>query len=874
MRKICLSLLFSIFSCALLAQVEYPGIPWSRERDFKQALEILRLPNVTPQARNEYLNQFSDRLKSSVFAYPINVSLADSRDGVWEEFNDGSRIWRLAVESQGARSINLIFRKFHIPAGAALYLYSQDYKVVRGAFTRDNETRSGVFPTMPVPGDRIIIELDLPAFPDFKPAIEIMQVSHDFKGFFGSEEMDHSGSCNVDINCPAGADWQIEKRSVVKFIRGGTLLCSGALINNTAIDGRPLLFTANHCIGVEWHAQQSVFYFRYEKPDCVSGTGSLQFSLSGSRLLATTSKLDFSLVELNTAPPKNYEPYYAGWDRRVVIYLDSVTCIHHPAGDVKKISKSYHRVVTGDFGGGYDSNTHWLISQWDLGTTEGGSSGSPLFNSDHRIVGDLTGGDASCDYNFNDYFQKISISWDKYPDSSDQLKCWLDPGQTGAQVMNGYDPYSGGKPLANFEARPEIIHPGKNVYLADHSTGSPVSWTWTIPGADQELLSGQDPGPVVFAQTGLYTITLKVQNSEGVDSIRQTVKVFDCPGGWISENRVVRGRAITLTDASRGEPLSVTWNVTGAEPSMASGLEPVVLSFTNAGEFTVKQEVEFIDNTYTLIHYNRIKVLPDVIIYKPVSFSNVSSVDHTGYLTLGSRGYCPGSNSEGITAYAEEFRNTGDTARMITGLTIALEKISLWDSVYYLPLVVWDSARKEMHRDSILLNDKEPGTRITCWFKSPVSFKKDQVTYAGFEIKPWENGTFCSAMAVDRGKDGASTVFAVRNNQWLSITDLAGIHSSIDLSLETAYLPDTYEQEIRILPNSNEGSFSLNLGHLVYNKAGVSVFNLKGQKVMSDLTRSGNLIELQIHPPASGIYLVSLKIDDYRFTQKVVVIRH
>ncbi|MCX6224209.1 MAG: trypsin-like peptidase domain-containing protein, partial [Bacteroidia bacterium] len=431
MKKPLLIFIVLLLPFVLYAQIEYPGKPWSQDLKLKSSPAGVTFPGLSPQAESSYLSSFSPGLKAMVFAYPFDTQLTTDRNGTWETLNDGSRIWRLSLSSPRALSLNLIFNRFKLPAGASVYLYTPNYQTIRGAFTSENQTASGVLATVPLPGDKVTVELNLPANTEFMPTLEISKVSHDFKGFFDSEfSRPTAGECNVDINCSAGADWQIEKKAVVKFVRGGVWLCSGALINNVRNDGRPLLFTANHTIGSETHAEQTVFFFRYERPSCGTGNGTLQYTLSGSKLLATTGKLDFCLVELSSTPPKNYEPYYAGWDRRVFTSLDSVTCIHHPGGVVKKISKSFKQVFTSDFGGGYDANTHWKIGSWDVGTTEPGSSGSPLFNKDHRIVGDLTGGDASCSFNFNDYFQKFSVSWEKYPDSSTQLKYWLDPEST------------------------------------------------------------------------------------------------------------------------------------------------------------------------------------------------------------------------------------------------------------------------------------------------------------------------------------------------------------------------------------------------------------------------------------------------------------
>ncbi len=867
------SLFFSLFlsSLVLQAQIEYPGKPWSLELKLKSYPASVTFSGLSPQAANSYLSTFSPELKAMVFAYPFDTLLTADREGTWETLPGGASIWRLTLCSPEALSLNLIFSGFKLPAGASVYLYTPDYQVIRGAFTSKNQAASGVLATVPLPGDKMTVELNLPANPEFMPVLEISKVSHDFKGFFKSSLSETtSGDCNVDINCPDGANWQIDKKSVIKFIRGGVWLCSGALINNARYDGRPLLLSANHTIGTETHAEQSIFFFRYERPSCGNGNGTLQYALSGSKLLATTSKVDFSLVELSSAPPKEYEPFYAGWDRRVVAYLDTVTCIHHPGGDVKKISKSYRKVLTGDFGGGYDTNTHWKISEWDLGTTEGGSSGSPLFNTDHRIVGDLTGGDASCTYNFNDYFQKFSVSWDRYVDSSSQLKWWLDPDQTGIMVLNGYDPFSGGKPLANFSIRPERIQVGHKVYFTDRSPGLPKSWQWSFENGNPAVSTLQVPAPVKFSLPGTCHITLRVSNELGTDSLQQTITVTDYASYAVSETRIVPERQIELKDQSTGKPVSVSWSVTGASTPVYAGPK-VELSFLNQGEYSVSEIVEFLDFTDTLIHYNQIRVIPDVLAFRSFTYCNVQKDEHTGYSTIGGQGYLPGSNNQGYVAFAEAFQNTSDTTIIINGITIPMEKISEWPGNYYLPVVLWNAKKQVVVKDSVLISNYRPESRLTKWLRSPINF--DTLIYVGFEVRPSDQGTFVSKMATDRGEIGNNTAYVVKGTQWQPITDVAGVHTSFDFSLETSVLMKSFKEEIKILPNYNDGNFTVDLGNLVFNKVDISIYNIKGQKVIADVNRNDNQNTFQILPPVAGVYVVRLVIDKHEFATTLMIIR-
>ena len=134
------------------------------------------------------------------------------------------------------------------------------------------------------------------------------------------------------------------------------------------------------------YSKNLFFYFDYESPYCNGPDGNSLKSISGSSLIATTdNNLDFALVELTAEPPFNYRPYFTGWNN-TNIPPDNSFSIHHPLGDVKKIAIDVDQATTDDYGEGYDVNTHWLIGDWETGTTEKGSSGAPLFNQDGELI--------------------------------------------------------------------------------------------------------------------------------------------------------------------------------------------------------------------------------------------------------------------------------------------------------------------------------------------------------------------------------------------------------------------------------------------------------------------------------------------------------
>ncbi len=426
------------FSNAQLIQQQMP-------KSFDYSIDINQDEIIKLSPRKEKLQQVEKQATAMQFAYLIETNISPTNSGNWHTI-PGGKIWKAIIESDSAFSLNFTLEPFVLPLGAELYFYSADSNFVIGAITAANNRDFKKMAIQAIPGDKVIVEYFLPEGIDFQNDFVITKVGHDFKNAFGLNE---AGPCEVNINCPEGEDWQIEKRAVARILIANSFYCTGALINNTNQDGRAFFLTAAHCIHTFGDAENSVFYFNYESADCEGNLLPLRQTISGSQLIATgkNENLDFSLLELTETPPIEYEPYYAGWNRTPSAPVNVVS-IHHPDGDIKKISKDYDQTIEGDFGYGYDAFSHWQIQRWDVGTTEGGSSGSPLFNPEHLIVGDLTGGEADCNNPINDYYSRFDRAWNDYPEPLYQLKVWLDPLSSDITKLEGYDPY---KILLNYD---------------------------------------------------------------------------------------------------------------------------------------------------------------------------------------------------------------------------------------------------------------------------------------------------------------------------------------------------------------------------------------------------------------------------------------
>ncbi len=373
------------------------------------------------------------------FGVHIPQEISIRSHGEWSSVNGWSR-WVLSIKSKDAISLNLNFNKFYLTEDAELIIYNQNGIAEIEVLSQLNNKIDSLFSTRPILGEELRLELLVPSNQKNRLKLEISGVVYGYRNIYQklSKTFNASGPCNVNINCEEGEKWQTIKRAVaVITLNNNTTTCTGTLINNVRKDSTPYFLTATHC-PVQ---NNSVTIFGYESPNCSPNTdGSKVNSISGNIPRALSVRNDFRLVELSSTPPSTYNVFYAGWSA-LPSPNNSSTSIHHPQGDVKKISFDEDTLISSSYNGG-PANTHWGVGFWEVGTTESGSSGSPLFDNKKRIIGQLHGGSASCLVRASDFYGKFSESWSFSNQSNEQLKFWLDPDTTNVLVLDGLDPNS------------------------------------------------------------------------------------------------------------------------------------------------------------------------------------------------------------------------------------------------------------------------------------------------------------------------------------------------------------------------------------------------------------------------------------------------
>jgi PKD repeat protein len=488
------------------------------------------------------------------------TNITTDNSGLWKTLPNGDKTWQLKVKSPGAEALSFLFETFKMYDNSSLTITDMSgvlrHRPMTAADMLDHFYQNAALCF----GDEFVLTLTEP-FGSRPSEIFINGVIYNYRSTGNPmiQKINESESCEVNVNCsPVGDTWQDEKRGVARIYvveGGGAGWCTGSLVNNVAQDCKPLMLTALHC-GVNAttaNLNQWRFLFKYESPNCTNpGTaGTLDdYFITGSVKLSSSndgggnSGSDFLLLQMGTLANQaatittlktaNFNAYWNGWDANNTV-TNAGASIHHPAGDIKKISTFSSNLVTAGWNGN-GLQSHWRVS-WSAnanghGVTEGGSSGSPIFKTNGGnsvIIGTLTGGSSFCNaLTSPDFYGKMSFHWTSNgTPANEQLKTHLDPANTGTLLLlgsaNPCTPTTPVVPVANFVANQTNVAPATTVSFTDQSTGIPTSWAWSVSPATGWAYSGgssastQNP-QITFNTVGQYTITLVATNGQGSDS--------------------------------------------------------------------------------------------------------------------------------------------------------------------------------------------------------------------------------------------------------------------------------------------------------------------------------------------------------------------
>lgn len=837
-----------------------------------------------------------------------------NNSGTWDELPNGDRIWRVKIHCEGALALGVYFNKFWLPHGASLFIYNQDKTKVIGAFTENNNPENGLYATELIAGSTVVLEFFEPSRTRGVAILDISELAYvyrDYKEYKNNKDFGDSDNCQVNINCSEGTNWQDEKKGVARiFLKVGMQYgwCTGSLINNKNENCVPYFLTADHCGEGASTADLSqwVFHFNYEASACANPSNEpTSATITGCTLKSHggnggTNGSDFYLVQLSSTP--TFNTYYNGWDRNNTPSSSGVS-IHHPSGDIKKISTYTTALATDDWNGS-GVQSHWRVV-WAAtanghGVTEEGSSGSPIFNSAGLIVGDLTGGGSYCSATSQpDYYGKFSYSWDQNgTTAATRLKDWLDPNNTNVMTLSGKTCGGASSIVADFSGNPTAIPVGGSVNFTDLSTGGPTSWSWTFTGGTPANSSTQNPTNIQYNTAGIYPVSLTVSNGTGSDTETKNnyITVGDPPpiADFIANmTSIPVGGMVNFTDLSAGVPTSWNWTFTGGTPASSTaqnpngvqyntaGVYPVSLTVSNAAGSDNETKVNYItvggsagDKVCDTLHY---PLTGNLIMYS-IRYSN------------GVYGYVSGNNGYSDKAKADFFSPMSPYNKLI-GVYFKFGKAKYAPShLYKVPVQVWNNSGPGGSPGTILLTDSIPVQQIVTdvslnhytflEFDTPLDLFSS--FYLGVEL-PNQPGDTIVLLTNKNGQSMPGTAWEQwRDGVWHAYSDSVswkynlshaifpvicradyGVNESVDIS------------DILLYPNPAYNAITLKVPEMKTSKAVIDIFNLIGGKALKSLEINTPLQEIvvDISDLPVGIYFVRLTVDKQDFIQKLNVIR-
>ena len=407
------------------------------------------VPDVFIQVPNTDISEFDSdvlgqKLPMDQPIYKTDFKAVGSENGV--------QTLTYRIETSSGEGIVVFFDKLKMGNGTQIRAYSMDNESSTRYFKQNNNTLTESFALPYIRGNNVVVEITCngqEALSSLELEISEVGVLYSMRGFGDAP------SCFANINCSEGGPWQDQKRAVAKYMTiSGTNIgyCTGSLINNTNEDCKNYFLSAQHCVIESSVSElgQFVFYFNYEAAGCSSPAndngldqqtvvGCVKLAESGGSASLPPDRSDFSLLELTTIP-SSYNVYYAGWNRSSVNQIQgNGTIIQHPQGDLKKIA--FWDILQTSFTSNDHLEINCIASTNGDGIVEPMSSGSPVYDVDHNIVGNITAGQSGCISQATvpkAIAGKFEIHWDQCGTASNrQLKPWLDPTNSGAMILNG-----------------------------------------------------------------------------------------------------------------------------------------------------------------------------------------------------------------------------------------------------------------------------------------------------------------------------------------------------------------------------------------------------------------------------------------------------
>ena len=336
--------------------------------------------------------------------------------GVWRR-TATDWIWTATVICEGAKGIRLRLAVDKEDPMATLTAY--DPRAKTGVQWKPPTGTAGDILVPTTFSQEVRIEYRTPSAPSGARPVRVVEVGYMLVSGeqpVGIEE----ASCEMDVSTTHRSSRAVARILFRNDADGQFYVCSGALVNDAWLNRDPLFQTAGHCIDSPSEAASTEFFWLYQQQENgVIPALSLVPHTLGAQLVNNSPNGDATLLRLTQAIPTpeefvdanangSWDPgetlfdlnsngirdsvpiSFLGWRPSALSVGQAGTGIHHPGGTRKRISQGPATSV--NRGCSASGMTNGLEIAWTSGTTEPGSSGSPLLDENDQLIGVLSCG--------------------------------------------------------------------------------------------------------------------------------------------------------------------------------------------------------------------------------------------------------------------------------------------------------------------------------------------------------------------------------------------------------------------------------------------------------------------------------------------------
>ena len=438
-------------------------------------------------------------------------------------------------------------------------------------------------------------------------------------------------------------------------------------------------------------------------------------------------------------------------------------------------------------------------------------------------------------------------------------------------------------PTAYFAANQVTVIAGNSIDFTDLSRGEPWVWQWSFEGAQPTSSTDQNPHNIRYNNIGSFNVTLIVQNPLGADTLTMEdyIHVIPSIGNAVPKakfsctSRLVQvNTPVIFEDQSEGYPMFWSWQFQGGEPASSEfQVVPQGVTYENSGVYDVTLAVSNTNGGDVLTKHDYIVVYENYVGSYCDTLCNL--LENETAVKLGAHGldgYLGGTNSDGITTYADKFEYY--TFNEISSIIVPIMQLSYTNQNDYITFITWDGndpvPTTIISEQKVYLRDLRENYYQIINFTEPLQV--DGPFYLGYQIN-YTNGTnIVIGLSHNRGYGRPNTFFVHKDGEWKTVSEAYdNISASTGIKVAACLVGEDgnelFNETVNIYPNPCDNVLNIENTNGFEPNDFIEIFDNLGRLVYSNNNLGGEKVEINVSNLPIGTYVTRM------FTQGKIAVQ-